>query len=197
MQVDSQFTFVDYSHKFNPYPVTNYVFQKKGDLYNVDQQTLTTSRLSELNVFRNVPNPTYTKTADSTNRLNSKIDIIPLKHFSDRVEGEYIFSFSGQQGFNIGNTFTNRNLFKGAEILQLKLSWSVLFNGSGGIQNQDFKSVLTWSIPLSSRHLILRLPVSLPCRIPRYRQITSCFISRTWYREKALSTQFLMIGPRQ
>jgi hypothetical protein len=142
LRVDSQFTFVDYSHKFKPKPITDYVFQRKGDVYNIDKQALTTARLSELNVLRNVPNPTYTKTPDSTNRLNSKIDIIPLKHFSDRVEGEYIFSgFNNpQQGFNIANTFTNRNLFKGAEILQLKLSWSVLFSNTGYIKNQDFKA---------------------------------------------------------
>ncbi|MGZ3756710.1 MAG: hypothetical protein ACXVJE_15925, partial [Mucilaginibacter sp.] len=79
LQVDSQFRFVDFSGKFTPHTVTDYVFQKKGELFDADKQTLTTSRLSQLNVFRNVPNPTYTKTADSTNRLNTKIDIVPLK----------------------------------------------------------------------------------------------------------------------
>lgn len=144
IQVDSQFRFVDYSNKFKPKAVINYIFQHKGDLYNIDQQNLTTTRLSELNVFRNVPNPTYEKTADSTNRLNSKIDIVPLKHMSDRIEGEFIFN-GGRSGFNVGNTFTDRNLFKGAEILQIKLNWSVLFDnstgaiGSSAIQNQDVR----------------------------------------------------------
>jgi len=107
--------------------------------------------LSELNVFRNVPNPSYTKTSDSTNRLDSRIDIIPLKHMSDRIEGEFIFNV-GNYGFNVDNTFTDRNLFKGAEILQLKLSWSVLFNGGADaaanpIQNQDFKAGLNLVYP--------------------------------------------------
>jgi outer membrane protein insertion porin family len=136
LQVDSQLRFVDYSGKFKPKAVVNYIFQKKGDMYNIDRQNLTTSRLSELNVFRNVPNPSFVKTADSTNRLDSKIDIIPLKHMSDRVEGEFIFN-GGRNGFNVGNTFTDRNLFKGAEILQLKLNWSVLFDNTTAIQNQD------------------------------------------------------------
>lgn len=153
LRVDSQFTFVDYSKRFKPDAVTRYVFQHKGDIYNIDQQTLTTSRLSELNVFRNVPNPVYTKVPDSTNKaLNSRIDIIPLKRMSDRVEAEYLHSgpaffdfWSGSgYGFNIGNTFSNRNVFKRAEILQLKFNYSVLFGGnqninSSAIQNQDFK----------------------------------------------------------
>ena len=142
LQVDSQFKYVDYSHKFQPRTVTDYVFQRKGQVYDIDKQTLTTSRLSELNIFRNVPNPTYTKLPDSTNRLNTKIDIVPLKQMSDRVEGEFLFN-AGQYGFNLGDIFTDRDVFKNAAILQIKLNWSVLFdNGKSltnpnGIENQD------------------------------------------------------------
>lgn len=144
VQVDSQFRFVDYSKGFKPRYLTNYMYQKKGDLYNIDQQTLTTSRLSELNVFRNVPNPSYKKLGDSTNRLDNKIDIIPLKRMSDRVEGEFLFA-GRKYGYNLGNTFTDRNLFHGAEILEIKTNWSVLFDNNNnavngaGIQNQDLK----------------------------------------------------------
>ncbi len=143
IQVDSQFRFVDFSHKFAPHTVIDYIFQKKGQLYDIDKQQLTTNRLSELNVFRNVPNPTYTKLADSSNRLDSKIDIIPLKRMSDRVEGEFLFN-SGRYGYNIGNTFTDRNIFKQAAILQIKLNESILFDNNnnltspGAIENQDF-----------------------------------------------------------
>jgi len=142
IQVDSQFRYVDHSHKFQSRVVTDYVFQRKGQIYDIDKQTLTTSRLSELNIFRNVPNPTYTKLPDSTNRLDTKIDIVPLKQMSDRVEAEFLFN-SGQYGYNLGNTFTDRDVFKNAAILQVKLNWSVLFdNGKSatnpnGIENQD------------------------------------------------------------
>jgi outer membrane protein insertion porin family len=144
LKVDSQFKYVDFSHKFKPHAVTNYIFQKKGEIYDIDKQTLTTSRLSELNVFRNVPNPTYTKLPDSTNRLNTRIDITPLKQFSDRVEGEFLFN-GGRFGYNLGNTFTDRNVFKNAAILQIKTNWSVLFDNNrstvnhAAIQNQDLR----------------------------------------------------------
>jgi len=152
IQVDSQFRFVDFSHKFKPHVVTDYIFQKKGELYNIDNQTLTTTRLSELNVFRNVPNPTYIKMADSSNRLNTKIDIVPLKQMSDRVEGEFLFS-SGRYGYNIGNTFTDRNIFKDAAILQIKVNESILFDNAnadvnkGAIENQDFSSGISLIFP--------------------------------------------------
>lgn len=145
LTVDSQFKFVDYSHRFKPHPVVDYVLLRKGELYNADMQTATTSRLSELNVFRNVPNPEYTKTADSTNRLNMVLKLIPLKRMSDRVEGEFLFA-DGRYGYNIGNTFTDRNIFKKAVTLQVKLNLSVLYdNGTNTssnksiVENQDFK----------------------------------------------------------
>jgi hypothetical protein len=145
LQVDSQFRYVDYSKRFKPHTVIDYVYQRKGELYDIDKQTLTTSRLSELNVFRNVPNPSYQKLPDSTNRLDSKIDIIPLKQMSDRVEAEFLFA-GGRYGYNLGNTFTDRDLFKQAAILQLKFNWSVLYNTrnspgySTGIENQDLNA---------------------------------------------------------
>lgn len=166
LQVDSQFKYVDYTHKFQPRTVIDYVFQRKGQLYDIDRQTLTTSRLSELNIFRNVPNPAYTKLPDSTNRLDSKIDIIPLKQMSDRVEGEYLFN-SGQYGYNLGNTFTDRDVFKNAAILQVKLNWSVLFDKGGslanqnGIQNQDLtvgasliypRIISPWHFPILGKY---------------------------------------------
>ncbi|GAB3935685.1 translocation and assembly module lipoprotein TamL [Mucilaginibacter myungsuensis] len=149
LQVDSQFRFVDHSRKFDPRAVTNYIFQKKGDIYDIKQQSLTTTRLSELNVFRNVPNPVYEKLADSSLRLNTRIDIVPLKKMSDRVEGEFIFA-GGKYGYNLGNTFTDRNLFRRAEILQIKFNWSVLFDNGGqgkAILNQDFKIGVNLAIP--------------------------------------------------
>jgi outer membrane protein insertion porin family len=138
LQVDTQYRFVDFSGRFKPRTVIDYNYQKKGSIYDIDQQTLTTTRLSELNVFRNVPNPTYEKLPDSTNRLNTKIDIVPLKKMSDRVEGEVLFS-GGHYGYNIGNTFTNRNVFKQAAILQVKVNWSILFDKGQSIQNQEFR----------------------------------------------------------
>jgi outer membrane protein insertion porin family len=135
IQVDSQFRYVDFSGKFKPHTVTDYIFQKKGELYNIDKQNLTTTRLSQLNVFRNVPNPTYTKLPDSSNRLDSKIDIIPLKQMSDRIEGEFLFN-AGRYGYNIGNTFTDRNIFKQAAILQFKVNESILLDNNSNVVNQ-------------------------------------------------------------
>jgi outer membrane protein insertion porin family len=99
-----------------------------------------------------VPSPVYEKLPDSTNRLNTKIDITPLKRMSDRVEAEFLFN-GGRYGYNLGNTFTNRNIFKQAAALQIKLNWSILFDGGRnagddkGIQNQEFKAGVSLIYP--------------------------------------------------
>ncbi|WP_109606768.1 translocation and assembly module lipoprotein TamL [Mucilaginibacter oryzae] len=162
IQADSQFKFVDYSKRFSPRVVTDFVFQKKNQRYNIDLQTTTTARLSELNVFRNVPNPTYQKVSDSSDRLNSRIDIVPLKRMSDRVEGEVLFS-GGRFGYNVGNTFTDRNLFKQAAILQLKANWSILFDNGNNV-GTDHSSIQNQELRLGAQLTYPRL--LLPFKFP-------------------------------
>src|SRR5690606_25360970 len=71
---------------------------------------------------------------------------------SDRVEGEFLFA-GGRYGYNIGNTFTDRNIFKQAAILQVKFNYSILYStgtnvaGSSGVTNQDFKIGVSVSYP--------------------------------------------------
>ena len=55
---------------------------------------------------------------------------------SDRVEGEFLFN-AGQYGYNLGNTFTDRDVFKNAAILQVKLNYSVLFDNGASLTNPN------------------------------------------------------------
>lgn len=135
--VDSQYTFIDFSEKFKPKPIVRYVFLKKGDKYDLEKKNLTYDRLYNLNVFRSV-NIDFVKTSDSTG-LDAVIEAIPLKRLSNRIEGEFTFN-SGRSGFNIGNTYTNRNVFGGGEQFDLRIRYGLLFNSNkalGKIFNRD------------------------------------------------------------
>ena len=149
--IDSQYYFKDYSLKFRPKILSRYLFLRKNDIYNVDNETVTYNRLYELNVFNSL-RIDYVKTSDSTNRLNPRIEAVPLKRMSNRMEGEYTFN-SGRSGFNIGDTYTNRNLFRGAEQLELKLRYGVLFDSrvKGNllerIFNRDFQIGVNYILP--------------------------------------------------
>ena len=159
--IDSQFNFIDYSGKFRPKYISKYIFTKKGEIYNVDKENLTYDRLYELNVFKNLKID-YAKTSDSTNRLNPVFNILPLKKMTNRVEGEFTFN-SGRNGFNIGNTYTNRNLRGGGELLEIKVNYGLLFDATakGSFSNRIFSRDFQIGANLVLPRLIL------PFRIPQ------------------------------
>lgn len=159
--VDSQYHFVDHSKKFDAQPLSRYIYLRKGEIYNVEKEELTYDRLYELNVFRNVKID-YAKTSDSTNRLRPRLDILPLKRMSNRVEGEYTFN-SGRNGFNIGNTYTNRNLFGGAELLEIKARYGVLFDteADGNLLDKIFSRDLQLGANLVLPRLLTPFPIPI------------------------------------
>jgi outer membrane protein insertion porin family len=160
LQVDSQFRFVDFADKFKSKPIRKYIFLKKDDIYNIENEELTYDRLYDLNVFRNLKID-YIKASDSTNKLNPRYDISPLKRMSNRIEGEYTFN-SGRNGFNIGNTYTNRNLFGGAELLEIKAKYGVLFDATS--DNKIIDRVFSRDLQLGVNLIFPNLLV--PFRIP-------------------------------
>ncbi len=149
--VDSQYYFKDYSHRFKFDKLTRYIFINKGEKYSVANENLTYDRLYELNVFRNIKIE-YEKDPDSSH-LNARMEITPLKRNSNRVEGEYTFN-SGRNGFNIGNTYTNRNLFGGAERLDIKFRYGILFDSR---DKKLFSRIFNRDIQIGANLIIPRI----------------------------------------
>lgn len=160
LKFDSQFKFIDFSQKFNPKPISRYIFLKKNDFYNIDNEEITYDRLYDLNVFRNVKIE-YQKSVDSTFKLNPKYTLTPLKKMSSRLEGEYLFN-AGRNGLNIGNTYTNRNLFGGAELLELKVKYGIFFDATG--KGKIFDRVFSRDLQVGANLVIPKLWV--PFNIP-------------------------------
>src|SRR5690606_32615184 len=131
VELPRQVTFQDYTGRFRPAPIARYLFHGQGDLFNADLENLAYDRLYELNGFRNV-RVNYDKV--DSNRLNVHYELVPRPYMSNQIEGEYTFN-AGMSGFNIGNTFTHRNLFGGLEQLEVKLRYGVLFDSrlQGGL----------------------------------------------------------------
>ncbi len=181
--IDSQFHFVDYSGKFNAKPISRYIYLKKNDLYNIDNEEVTYDRLYDFNVFRNLKIE-YQKSGDSTYKLVPNYSITPLKRMSNRVEGEYTFN-SGRNGFNIGNTYTNRNLFGGAEHLEIKAKYGIFFNadGSGNV----FDRVFSRDLQLGANLVIPKLFV--PFNIPS--------MGRNGIPRTTISSSFQLFDQRQ
>src|SRR5690606_2694739 len=149
VELGGQVAFRDYTGRFRAVPIARYLFHRQGDAYNADLENLTYDRLYELNGFRNVK--VNYEQVDS-NRLNVHYELVPRPYMGNQIEGEYTIN-AGMSGFNIGNTFTHRNLFGGLEQLEVKLRYGVLFDSRlpGGLLdrvfNNDFQVGVNITVP--------------------------------------------------
>lgn len=148
-QAPNGLTFLDFTGKFRAKALSRYFFQYPGDTYNLDRENLTYDRLYGLNSFRSVRSD-YVKL--DSNKLELYYELIPRAFMSNQIEGEYTFS-GGMSGFNLGNTFSHRNLFGGSEQLDIKLGYGVLFDSRlpgnlfDRIFNNDFQIGVNISVP--------------------------------------------------
>jgi len=141
--------FLDFSTQYKLKPLSRYMYLREGERYSLENENLSYDRLYEMNGFRSVK-INYEKEGDSL--LNVNYELTPRSLMSNQIEGEYTFS-SGMSGFNIGNTFSHRNVFGGSELLELKLKYGVLFDPrlsgrlSKKIFNNDFQAGVSLVIP--------------------------------------------------
>ncbi|RZK48700.1 MAG: hypothetical protein EOO99_09270 [Pedobacter sp.] len=143
--------YIDLSKKFRRNPITRYDFLREGDVFDIQNETLTYDRLYQLNVFKNV-RIEYNKAKDSSNKVEPVILLIPQKRMSNRIEGEIPFN-DGTVGFTLSNTYTNNNFLKGAERFQFQIKGGLQSRRSEGksifsdIYQRDFSVSASLSVP--------------------------------------------------
>ncbi|WDF67775.1 BamA/TamA family outer membrane protein [Sphingobacterium oryzagri] len=142
-------TYRDETGRFRLKPLAHYMYIRSASRYNLQQENQSYDRLYEMNGFRNVK-INYQKV--DSNKLHVHYELTPRPVMANQVEGEFTFS-SGMSGFNVGNTFSHRNIFGGSEQLEVKLRYGVLFDprlpGSlaNKIFNNDFQVGVNLIIP--------------------------------------------------
>ena len=146
-------SFTDLSKRYRRNPILRYDFLKQGEVYDIRNENLTYDRLYELNVFKNVKIDYFNR--DSVGHtINPIILLTPQKVMSNRIEGEVPFN-GGTVGFNLSNTYTNNNLFRGAERFELQVK--------GGLQSRigngasPFKDIYQRDFSISSSITVPRL----------------------------------------
>lgn len=145
--------FQDETGRFKLRPIRRYMFLQPGQKYSLRNENLSYDRLYEMNSFRNVK-INYEKEEDGL--LNVYYELIPRATMANQIEGEYTFS-SGMSGFNIGNTFSHRNVFGGSELLEIKLRYGVLFDPrlDGGLSQKIFNNDVQIGVNLVIPRLVL------------------------------------------
>ncbi len=125
--------------RYRPKAITDAVFLQKDSLYSDDNRTLTLRLLSNLQVF-NYPNilfveDTLTQTLETNIYLTSK----PKFHFDANAD----FTRSNIQLFGItgGSGISARNVFRGAEILQIGLHGNIGSSRDPAITETQFFNI--------------------------------------------------------
>jgi outer membrane translocation and assembly module TamA len=145
--------FTDFSRRYRRNPIVRYDFLKQGDVFDIRNENLTYDRLYELNIFKNVKIDYFNRDSTS-NKINAAIQLIPQKVMSNRVEGEVPFN-GGTVGFNLSNTYTNNNLFRGAERFELQVKGGLQSRIGGG--QTPFKDIYQRDFSISASITVPRL----------------------------------------
>ena len=108
---------------FKPTRMTPYILFKEGQPYNPKISRLTSSRLSSIGAYKFV-NIRYEPAFDEVSNqdtlgLNANIFLSPLKKRSVRAELKAVTKSNGFAGPALAVVYSNRNLFRGGETLNL------------------------------------------------------------------------------
>lgn len=121
------YNFIHYGDlRIKPQVITRSIFINSDDYYNMKDVDMTYKSLSELRIYRFVniqfekSKPDTIITLDSSGYLNTYIQLgrLPVQSFSIEAEGT---NSAGDPGLAANFIYQNKNIFRGAEILNLKI----------------------------------------------------------------------------
>ncbi len=129
--------------KYNPKYLSESIFMKPNQLYTDSLTDLTRNHLSGLKNFKTIT--IRYKNVDNDTNLDADIFLTPIEKYTLGFETE--LSRSNLRNFDISAKFsiTNRNTFKGAEILKLSTSGSY-FNSRNG-PGWEFGAIASIEVP--------------------------------------------------
>ncbi|MGW8123377.1 translocation and assembly module lipoprotein TamL [Roseivirga echinicomitans] len=112
---------------FKPTRMTPYILFKEGQPYNPKISRLTSSRLASIGAYKFVNiryEPDFDEVSDQdTLGLNANIFLSPLKKRSIRTEVKAVSKSNGFAGPAMAAVYSNRNLFRGGETLNLSANF--------------------------------------------------------------------------
>ncbi len=201
--------------RYRPKAITDAISITPGNIYKDIDRTLTYNQISDLRIFK-YPNISYTEVAaDSTNNLlNSTILLSPQDRFTLGVDFDSYTSTIQQFGISFSGNMIFRNIFRGAEILEISARGSLgsskdaadsdssFFNISefGGDVKLTFPRII---FPLNTEKLIpkymspstgISLGASAQNNIGLDRQTVSGIYNYRWKPSKILSYQLDLLN---
>lgn len=127
--------------RYKPRYLTDAIHFKKGDLYNSQQVRATYSHLVSYGAFQ-LSEINFDPVPGDSNLLIAVVNLSPLDKRTFTLEPE-ITSTSGNIGFRAGLGYTNRNLFKAGEKLQIKVNAGLEWQPTAASERQFSQ---TWEV---------------------------------------------------
>jgi len=133
---------------FRKKDIDNKIFFYKGELFNSDRVDETYSRLSSMKAFKSV-NINFKQDDKKSDYINSYVLMAPAykQNFAIETDGT---NTSGNLGVEASIVYQNRNIFRGSELLQIKLKGGLIAqknfeadNNSSNINTSFFKGFNT------------------------------------------------------
>jgi hypothetical protein len=110
--------------KYNPKYLSNSIIIKPNGIYKDSEKNFTRNYLRELQNFKPSIDINYVENKDES--LTANIYLTPLKKYTLEFDAEFTTSNIKPFGISGKFSFLNRNVFKGAEILELSFQGSFL-----------------------------------------------------------------------
>nr|NQU94386.1 BamA/TamA family outer membrane protein [Bacteroidota bacterium] len=114
------YLYVSNSHQLKPRTILNAVFLEKDSLYSRANHYNTLSHLMGLGVYK-YANARFNKDGSTNSLMNAGIYLTPLKKMSLSAEMSASVKTNNYAGPGLKLSFKNRNLFRGAEMLNINL----------------------------------------------------------------------------
>lgn len=104
--------------RFRPKAITDAIFINPGEIYRDNDRSLTYKHISNLRTFK-YPNIQYKYENDSLTDLVTDIYLTPRKRFSLGFDIDITHSNIQDYGFSFSTSLISRNIFRGAETLEI------------------------------------------------------------------------------
>jgi outer membrane protein assembly factor BamA len=147
--------------KYKPHAITNAIFITKGSLFADNKTVLTTRYLNNLKIF-NYPSIQYEiDSRDTTySSLIAKIYLTPRKKFSFGISLDVTHSNIQDIGIALSISETIRNVFKGAETLEISARGNIGSSKDLANPNNQFFNVSEYGLDLKLNFPRIFMPFS-------------------------------------
>ncbi|SRX54151.1 BamA/TamA family outer membrane protein [Aequorivita sp. CIP111184] len=155
--------------RFRPKAITDAISITPGKIYRDIDRTLTYNQISDLRIFK-YPNINYAEVEkDSTGRLlNSTIFLSPRDRFTLGVDFDAYTSTIQQFGISFSGNIIFRNIFRGAEILQISGRGSLGSSKDAADSQSNFFNISEFGGDAKLTFPRIIFPINTENIIPKY-----------------------------